>query len=83
MNLARNKTLNTCCKDEPTFSIFPFYKFHSDNSSARLLKEHYFIHIFDPKLNINVDVNNLWTLFDVNVYFTRRRRHVIYICVRV
>ena len=47
--------LNTCCKNEPTFSIFPFffYKFHSDNASAMLSKERYFIYIFDPKLNIN------------------------------
>ena len=44
--------LNTCCNNEPKFSIFPFYKFHPDNASARLSKERYFIHIFDPTLNI-------------------------------
>ena len=44
--------LNTCCNNEPKFSIFPFYKFHSDNASARLSKERYFINIFEPKLNI-------------------------------
>jgi len=51
-SLCLSSHLNTCCNNEPKFSIFPFYKFHSDNASARLSKERYFIHIFDPKLNI-------------------------------
>ena len=45
--------LDTCCRTEPKFSIFPFYKFHSNDVSARLSKERYFINVFSPKLNRN------------------------------
>ena len=34
------------------FSIFPFYKFQTDDVSARLAKERYFIDVFSPKLNM-------------------------------
>ena len=33
-------------------SIFPFYKFQTDDVSARLAKERYFIDVFSPKLNM-------------------------------
>ena len=46
-----SKHLDDCCKTEPKFSLFPFYKFHSNDASARLSKEKYFIEIFKPKLN--------------------------------
>ena len=36
----------------PKFSIFPFYKFQTDDVSARLAKERYFIDVFSPKLNM-------------------------------
>ena len=36
----------------PKFSIFPSFKMQSDNVSARLSKEEYFIKIYKPKLNI-------------------------------
>ena len=32
--------------------MFPFYKFQTDDVSARLAKERYFIDVFSPKLNI-------------------------------
>ena len=44
--------LDKCSNITPKFSIFPFYKFYIDNVSARLSKEHYFMSIFEPKLNI-------------------------------
>ena len=37
---------------QPKFSIFPFYKFQTDDVSARLAKESYFIDVFSPKLNM-------------------------------
>ena len=41
--------LNTCCNNEPkSFLLIN----QSDNASARLSKERYFIHLFDPKLKI-------------------------------
>ena len=43
--------LDKCTKNEPKFSIFPFYIFHNSDASARLLKESYFVKIFNPKLN--------------------------------
>jgi len=46
--------LDTCCKSEPKFSIFPFYKFNCVDASARLSKEKFFITIFKPKLNIKL-----------------------------
>ena len=48
----------------------PLYKSYSNNASARLSKEYYFLHIFSPELNIKNGFNNLWTHFDANVYFT-------------
>ena len=43
--------IDNCCKTEPKFYIFPFYKFQNDDVSARLTKEHYFIDVFSPNLN--------------------------------
>ncbi|MCG8076000.1 MAG: GIY-YIG nuclease family protein, partial [Candidatus Thiodiazotropha taylori] len=43
--------LDQCSLTNPKFSIFPFYKFHNNNVSARLTKEKYFIKVFNPKLN--------------------------------
>ena len=43
--------IDNCCKTEPKFSIFPFYKFQNDDVSARLSKERYFIDVFSPNLN--------------------------------
>ena len=34
------------------YAIFPFYKFQTDDVSARLAKERYFIDVFSPKLNM-------------------------------
>ena len=45
--------IDKCSKIFPKYSIFPFYKFHNNNISARLSKEKYFISIFQPKLNHN------------------------------
>jgi ribosomal protein S27E len=46
-----SKHLDECSVNEPKFSIFPFYKFHHDDVSARLAKEKTFIQYFSPKLN--------------------------------
>ena len=43
--------LDTCSNTNPKFSIFPFYKFKTNDVSARLIKENYFINIFNPSLN--------------------------------
>ncbi|MCG7874810.1 MAG: GIY-YIG nuclease family protein [Candidatus Thiodiazotropha endolucinida] len=43
--------VDNCCKTEPKFSMFPFYKFHKNDVSARLTKERYFIDVFKPNLN--------------------------------
>ena len=43
--------LEQCSLINPKFSIFPFYKFHNNDVSARLSNEKYFIKIFNPKLN--------------------------------
>lgn len=43
--------IDNCCKTDPKFSIFPFYKFQKDDVSARLTKERYFIDVFKPNLN--------------------------------
>jgi len=45
--------IEICSTKDPKYLIFPFYKCHSDNVSARLSKERYFINIFNPKLNNN------------------------------
>ena len=45
--------LDTFCKTEPKFSIFPFYKCFSNKLSVRLVKENYFIKSFQPELNAN------------------------------
>ena len=47
-----SKHIYNCCKTQPKFSIFPFYKFQTDDVSARLAKERYFIDVFSPKLNM-------------------------------
>ena len=46
----RFTSIDNCCKTQPKFSIFPFYKFQTDDVSARLAKERYFIDVFSPKL---------------------------------
>ena len=38
-----SKHLDECCKKDPKFSIFPFFKFHSNDVSARLNKESFFL----------------------------------------
>ena len=43
--------VDRCCSTDPKYSIFPFYKFHVNDVSARLSKEKYFLNIFNPKLN--------------------------------
>lgn len=43
--------IDRCCLNDPKYSIFPFYKFHGNNVSARLAKERYFVKTFNPKLN--------------------------------
>lgn len=43
--------LDHCSQTNPKFSMFPFYKFHTNDVSARLLREKYFINIFKPTLN--------------------------------
>ena len=43
--------LEQCSLTNPKFSIFPFYKLHNNDVSARLSKEKYYIKIFNPKLN--------------------------------
>ena len=40
-----------CFGTGPNFSIFPFYKFFSDDVSARLIRENHFIRRFRPTLN--------------------------------
>ena len=49
--LSFSSHLEQCSLINPKFSIFPFYKFHTNDVSARLSKEKYFIKIFNPKLN--------------------------------
>ena len=43
--------LDNCCSSEPKFKIFPFFKLYSNNVSARLSKEKFFIKLFKPQLN--------------------------------
>ena len=43
--------LNNCSQTDPKFIMFPFFKLKTENSSARLAKEHYFIRCFKPFLN--------------------------------
>ena len=45
--------LDTCGKTDLKFLMFPFFKLKSENTSARLEKEKYFIKAFKPKLNSN------------------------------
>jgi len=49
--LPLSEHLDICCETEPKCSIFPFYKWFSLQSSARLAKEQYFKKIFKPPLN--------------------------------
>ena len=51
IQLPLSSHLEQCSLINPKFSIFPFYKFHNIDVSARLSKEKYFIKIFNPKLN--------------------------------
>ena len=44
--------LDHCCSNSPKFALFPFYKFHTDDVSARLLLEKHFINVFKPTLNM-------------------------------
>ena len=44
--------IDNCCKTQPKFSIFPLYKFQTDDVSARLAKERYFVDVCSPKLNM-------------------------------
>ena len=37
---------------EGSSTILPFYRFQTDDVTARLTKEHYFIDVFSPKLNL-------------------------------
>ena len=37
---------------DPKFTMFPFFKMHSESISARLAKEKHFIKCFNPKLNV-------------------------------
>ena len=43
--------IDNCCKSEPKFSMFPFYKMKTETPSARVVKEKYFIKCFKPILN--------------------------------
>ena len=43
--------LDNCSQTDPRFIMFPFFKLKTENSSARLAKEHYFIRCFKPFLN--------------------------------
>ena len=53
--LPLSEHIDICCRSEPKFAMFPFFKMHSESISARLAKEKHFINCFDPKLNV------LWT----------------------
>ena len=43
--------IDICCQTDPKFTMFPFFKMHSESISARLAKEKHFIKCFNPKLN--------------------------------
>ena len=43
--------IDICCQTDPKFTMFPFYKMHSESISTRLAKEKHFIKCFNPKLN--------------------------------
>ena len=43
--------IDICCQTDPKFTMFPFYKMHSESISARLAKGKHFIKCFNPKLN--------------------------------
>ena len=40
-----SKHIDNCCKTQPKFSIFPFYKFQTDDVSARLAKDYAAFHL--------------------------------------
>ena len=44
--------IDICCRTDPKFTMFPFFKMHSESISARLAKEKHFIKCFNPKLNV-------------------------------
>ena len=69
-----SKHIDNCCKTQPKFSIFPFYKFQTDDVSARLAKEHYFIDVFSPKLNM---------LNDVTIYTYLRTHICVHMCTHI
>lgn len=49
--LPLSEHIDNCCANSPKFTMFPFFKMHSESISARLAKENYFIKCFKPKLN--------------------------------
>lgn len=44
--------LDKCSKLNPKFMMFPFFKLQTENTTARITKETYFIKCFKPKLNV-------------------------------
>ena len=55
--------VDRCCSTDPKYSIFPFYKFHVNDVSARLSKEKYFLNIFNLNLTELADVMNVATFY--------------------
>ena len=49
--LPLSEHIDICCQTNPKFTMFPFFKMHSESFSARLAKEKHFIRCFSPKLN--------------------------------
>ena len=45
--------LDNCSQTDPKFIMFPFFKLKTENSLARLGKEHYFIRCIKPFLNVS------------------------------
>ena len=50
--LPLSEHIDICCRTDPKFTMFPFFKMHSESISARLAKEKHFIKCFNPKLNV-------------------------------
>ena len=40
--------IDICCQTDPKFTMFPFFKMHSESISASLAKEKHFIKYFNP-----------------------------------
>lgn len=53
--LAVSGHISSCGKGK--FSVFPFYKMHSENTTERRIKENHFISTFKPELNA-IDISN-------------------------